>query len=174
MYTIEKAIIAKAKHADRPHAVAELLVAEREFGRSRRKAVLRSLLSGLGLGNAAHSIIRAGEGDELRVGIDSIIGLAEDSGRSGRALGPMPRELLREWCETYLRMGSEDEDWPMRLRPNRGAWLLVGGGAALVKLEMLRLRGFGSVRARIDSPTDSRGEEAASFEGCCAKDAGAA
>jgi len=169
-FMIDRALVATAAASESRYAYKEILVAEREFRRARRRAWARWL----GLVRGASPIIRTWEKDESRVSVDSIAGLEGEDGMPTIGIPPMPPALLREWCSLYLRMGGEDADWQFELRSRDGSWYLAGGGAALVRLELMRMRGAQEVRAKLEDAAPLCDEGPAAAGGCCEGRLGAA
>jgi hypothetical protein len=162
-YRIDRFLHSGDGSEERAFAQNDLETAEREFDRARRRAFARILLAGLRGRLGFGAPLLPGSGGEALVDLDSVAGLEREDGKTIRGIPPMSPKLAREWREAYLRMGSEEDGWRFELRPRGGAWYLAGGGSALVRLELARMRGERQIRARI-SECESRGDSAACLQ----------
>jgi hypothetical protein len=122
--------------------------ADREFRKSRRRALYRELLRWLGAGRGPASLLEMSGDEEFRIDIGRIAGLVDGAGCLRPSLPPMDRALLGQWRRAFSSLGSEEEGESFGLRLHGGAWYLEGGARALVRLELLRTRGERSLRAR--------------------------
>jgi hypothetical protein len=173
-FMVDRAIVMNAESAKRRYAFGETLVAESEFRRARRRAFFRSFHRRHRKDSAGTSLMKTWNGVEFRFELDGLDGIVDEAGRLRRNVPPMPRALLREWCNGFLRTGDEEEDWIFTLRSQSGSWFLVGGGLALQRLEMLRMRGETKIRARLENPSEARSNLKTPDEACCEGARGAA
>jgi hypothetical protein len=155
-------------------AASAIDIAGGEFRRSRRKARLRVFRSCFGLGEDAHSIPMERSLGLFEIDIGQIAGTVDEAGRRRRGIPPMRRGLLREWCALYLRSDEESEAWRFRLREHLGAWYLAGGNAALLRLELLRMRGETSLCAKAEGLPEPKAHSGGEGRSCCEGDLGAA
>jgi hypothetical protein len=171
---IQRAIIMNEEAEKRWQAANELRVADREFRRSRHRAYRRMLGPRREEDKTATSFIKTWDEGEIRVELGKLTGMSDEKGNPSRGIPPMPKSLLREWLGLYLRGGVEEEDWLFTLRSYRGEWYLAGGNAALLKLEILRMRGEESVRAKAESLPERDSDFDQGKQGCRSGDLGAA
>lgn len=130
------------------HNDAEIFDADREFRISRRRAYLRMIRDSIARGHAAMDHEAARVAGEFEIALDSLAGIVDGDGRMLRGLPPMPRKLGREWRRAYSRISLDDDEETFVLRLDGGRWYLAGGSKALIRLELLRMRGLSMLRAR--------------------------
>jgi hypothetical protein len=150
--TIGQAFVRCCADASRRYAPSEMIAAEREFRRSRRRAIRRIIGRALGGDAAATASLRPCGAEDAWIDLRAIDGYEDAAGEAALGLPPLPRELFNAWCGAYLRMADDGEERVFRFRPHRGGWFLVGGGEALVGLEIARMRGERGVRAKLEAP----------------------
>jgi hypothetical protein len=120
--------------------------ADREFGRMRRKAMLR-MAAGILAGRQPGSDEPKEESrtrDGSHVPIDSIVGIVDRHGRKVPRLPVLNRKLQAEWRRVFSL--DSDETFPdLTVSGGRGGWYLAGGAAALIALEVQRAKKRGTV-----------------------------
>ncbi len=128
----------------------ELRRAEREFRRSRRLAIARLLRDRLALSPSSVSAAPSAPSEGVfELALEGIAGFVDTAGRLRRGLPPMPRSLMRAWKAARARDDSDLEEDVFALRFAEGLWYLEGGGKALLRLELLRMKGLSTVHAKV-------------------------
>ena len=147
-WSIDRVVALWAEGRKDRYGYLEAEGALREFRRSRRRALVRRLHSS---GAPAPGAVGAETGgNRVEVAIDSIVGVEARGG--GNRAPIMGRSLAAVWLKEYLNFRDSEEEWTFDLSPRGRGWLLRGGGVALVRLEILRSRGYDRVSGRIASP----------------------
>jgi hypothetical protein len=140
-----RSLITDARAEDLWQVRNEIRVAAREFRRSRRYAHIRLIQSALGRGRIGKTGTEAR--GELDIALGDVSGIVDECGRLRLGVPPMPRGLANAWQSEYYRIGLVGGEEPFALRLDAGAWYLEGGWRALLRLEMLRMRGEPTLRA---------------------------
>jgi hypothetical protein len=118
--------------------------ADLEFHRARLKALMRliaALFARMNNGTSAGEMI-FGAGRTVReVPIDSIVGMIDSQGRPRSHLPLISRRLATAWRIGFCAESSEPG--PIEaVRTRTGEWYLSGGPTSLLRLELLRVKGF--------------------------------
>jgi hypothetical protein len=171
---ISQAFVQCADASARRNDTIETLAAEREFRRSRRRAVLRAIRRAINGDEPTPGMLRFCGGEEAWIDLREIAGYEDAAGEAVLGLPPLSRKLLKAWCDAYRRMVENEEKRSFRLRPHRGAWYLVGGSEAQVGLEIARMRGESRVRVKLEALTTLCPDAAVDRKGRSEGDLGAA
>jgi hypothetical protein len=95
------------------------------------------------------------ENERFSAAIEDIEVLEVDG--EATALPALPRALKREWCKAFDRFGAEaEDDEPFAVRLQSGRLLLEGGIRELMRLELRRQAGEGTVAAIIRTYPSAR------------------
>lgn len=128
----------------------------RAFDRARRSGRLRKLSAGLlaamrGVFRPDARALAKGQIDVSCLGeipISRVVGISGESAKPLPVLKPSQRE---QWLRMYLS-DSLSETYEFRVRPDDSGYVLDGGGADLVRLEVLRQRGVTELAAHALGP----------------------
>jgi hypothetical protein len=119
-----------------------------EFHRARLKALVRRLVALVALRNRGtpewEGILRVARAVRV-VQIDAIIGFIDLRGKVRSYLPIMSRRLATAWRLAFCADGSEPGTIEA-VQASTGDWCLMGGPTSLLRLEVLRAKGFSSVR----------------------------
>ncbi|GEM_PF-6031101 len=120
----------------------------RAFDRARRSVRLRKLAAGLLA--AKRVLLRPdaqardkGHLDEScreKIPISCVVGILGESGEPEKPLPALGPSQLEQWLRMYFS-DSLSETYEFRVHPDNSGYVLDGGGADLVRLEVLRQRG---------------------------------
>jgi hypothetical protein len=155
-------------------AADEFRDADREFQKSRRKAYRRMLFRAFGFGPAGATLLEMNAEGEFQIDLERIEGVDDGTGCLRPGVPPMAKSLLREWRKAFSRFAVGEETWIFALRSKGGLWYLEGGAPALLRLELMRMRGERGLRAMLRSLPDAYRGESPSEERCCGGDLGVA
>jgi hypothetical protein len=122
--------------------------ADREFQRARRSALVRRIASVWARGNRrSGSIAQTGtcQGEPQEVPINSIVGTVDSRGITRRYLPVMSRRLATAWRIAFC--SEAFEPGPVEVvQAGTREWYLSGGPVSVFQVEMMRARGFQTVR----------------------------
>ena len=120
------------------------LAARAEFRRARLKALTRrmgALVARRNKGTPVWEAVFRAAGNVRDVPIDSIVGMIDSQGRPRSSLPLMSRRLATAWKIGFCADSSEPG--PIEaVRTTTGEWYLSGGPTSLLRLELLRAKGF--------------------------------
>jgi hypothetical protein len=115
-----------------------------EFHRARLKSLMRriaALIARRKNGTSEWETIFRAAGNVRDVPIDSIVGMINSKGRPRSHLPLMSRRLAAAWKIGFCADSSEPG--PIEaVRTQTGEWYLSGGSTSLLRLELLRAKGF--------------------------------
>lgn len=115
-----------------------------EFRRARLKALTRlfaALVARRNNRTSAGEMIFRAAGNVREVPIDSIVGMIDSQGRPRSYLPLMSRRLATAWGIGFCADSSEPG--PIEaVQTKTGEWYLSGGPTSLLRLELLRAKGF--------------------------------
>ncbi len=115
-----------------------------EFHRARLKALMRRITALVAPRNnrtSEREAIYGGAGNAREVPIDLIVGIINSRGRPRSHLPLMSRRLAAAWKIGFCADSSEPG--PIEaVRTQTGEWYLSGGPTSLLRLELLRAKGF--------------------------------
>jgi hypothetical protein len=147
----------------------EELAADREFRKVRIQAHWRRLAIFLGL-EAHHPASARPRSYRFDVDINDMAGLIHDDGRLEVGIPVLPQGLARKWRTAFMDPAYDNgDDEAFSFRMIGYAWYLEGGFNALLRLELMRLRGELRVRGVLSPVHSVEGFELKSEE-CCDED----